>query len=164
MLFDGQPLDHYDEEELAKILERENREKEELAARLECLEREAKQIRLQNLIRQINEVQSIKNDLLQCADAAKQFISNNHKNFPYLTLFSFNQLISDFHIAIFNFVYIRLILLILYVIFICIGRERDDSSLQGLEHTSYLNASKHMCYDMSNVYIIMSTHIILYLV
>ena len=56
MLFDGHPLDHYDEEELAKILERENREKEELAARLECLEREAKQIHLQNLIRQINEV------------------------------------------------------------------------------------------------------------
>ena len=33
MLFDGQPLDHYDEEELAKIFERENREKEELVAR-----------------------------------------------------------------------------------------------------------------------------------
>ena len=164
MLFDGQPLDHYDEEELAKILERENREKEELAARLECLEREAKQICLQNLIRQINEVRSIKNDLLQCADAAEQFISNNHKNFPYLTLFSFNQLISDFHIAILNFVYIRLILLILYVILICKGRKRDVSSHQGLEHTSDLNASKRMCYDISNVYIIMSTLIILYLV
>ena len=91
MLFDGQPLDHYDEDELAKILERENREKEELAARLECLEREAKQILLQNLIRQINEVRSIKNDLLQHADAAEQFISNSHKNFPYLTLFFFQS-------------------------------------------------------------------------
>ena len=90
MLFDGQPLDHYDEEELAKILERENREKEELAARLECLEREAKQIHLQNLIRQINEVQFIKNDL-QCADAAEQLISNSHKNLPYLTLFFFQS-------------------------------------------------------------------------
>ena len=56
MLFDGHPLDQYDEDELARILERENREKEELAARLECLERETKQIHLQNLIKQINEV------------------------------------------------------------------------------------------------------------
>ena len=88
-----------------------------------------------------------------------------------MTLFYFNQLVSDFHIAFLNFVYIRLILLILYVIFICIGRKRDDSSHQGLEHTSDLNASKcmcddmsnvYMCYDMSNVYIIMCTHIILY--
>ena len=163
MLFDGHPPHHYDEE-LAKILERENREKEELAARLECLEREAKQIHLQNLTRQINEVQPIKNDLLQHADAAEQFISNSHKNFPYLTLFSFNQLISDFHITILNFVYIRIFLLILYLIFICIGHKRDDNSHQGLEHTCDLNASKHMYYDMSNVYIIMFIHIIIYLV
>ena len=61
MLFDRCPLDQYDEDELAKILERE---KEELAARLECLEREAKQICLQNLIKQINEVWSVKNELL----------------------------------------------------------------------------------------------------
>ena len=42
MLFNGHPLDQYDEDELTKILERENREKEELAARLDWLEREAK--------------------------------------------------------------------------------------------------------------------------
>ena len=70
MLFDGHPLDQYDENELAQILQRENWEKEELAARLQCSEREAKQIHLQNLIRQISEVQSVKNELLQCADAA----------------------------------------------------------------------------------------------
>ena len=87
MLFDGHPLDQYDENELAEILERENREKEEPAARLECLEREAKQMCLQNLIKQINEVQSVKNELLQCADAAEQFISNSRKNFSYLTHF-----------------------------------------------------------------------------
>ena len=75
MLFDGDPLDQYDENELAEILERENREKEELEARLECLEREAKQFYPQNLIRQIIEVQSVRNELLQCADAAEQFIS-----------------------------------------------------------------------------------------
>ena len=42
MPFDGCPLDQYDEDELAKLLERENREKEELEARLECLEKLSK--------------------------------------------------------------------------------------------------------------------------
>ena len=37
MLFDGHTLDQYDEDELAEILERENKEKEELAARLKYL-------------------------------------------------------------------------------------------------------------------------------
>ena len=105
MLCDGHPLYQYDEDELTKILERENREKEELEARLECLEREVKQIHLQNLIKQINEVQSVKNELLQHADAAELFISNSHKNFSYLTPFFFQSTHCRFFILPFYVLY-----------------------------------------------------------